>query len=680
MKGKTLVRIGAALTALSMLGTVSAFAADPVADPAVDISKVTVGANGDLTAEYTTASTDQNTYLVFGNGNAADVFADRTTEWDGIDIFDIDQLETKKTAFKLRTNVATKPSVLYLGIGGTGVTADFVAVNMTETVQSVNQPAEEDTAWAAQKVLKGLNDNKIDLPTTVTANVTPAGYDPNPTPETKSYKITGWKSGETELAIGEDGKVDISALDAADTAYTLTSVVAALEGKTLPAVSVTVTDKITVNAWELSWDPEKAVYSASAETATKENIVDYLTKQRTATVTSADFREGNGKKLQFTWECEEEIDTANGGDYTFTGTNPVLVDEEGNTLPDGVTYQYEENIPESVTAKVNVSLRKTVNVTGVKFVNAEFDDNNAVVGDITEVTETPVLATFPNDVTYDEVMAKAKTDLPTGLQVTAIDAAEPNVGDIDPVVFPLKSWDLDPVWVPTPDAEKEYKLIPKADPRTLKVGDDYIFEISGLAAADRPYVTATVAGKAVISEVVVPAAINAGTIGGTVKDKATIMEELGTTVLAKGLDNVEIPVSWACADYDPSVAKEYTFVGTLGTPPTGYKLAEGLTTIEVKVTVNEEAVVPKGMYGDVDNSGKDTAEDATYVFQISARIIKYADLQAIQRTKNGELTQEEYNYRADVDGSGKPTAEDATYIFQKAARIIKDYPVNTPKN
>lgn len=699
MKGKTLVRIGAAFTALSMLGTMSAFA-----DGAVDISKVAVGSNGDLTAEYTTDSTDQNTYMVFGGGNAADVFADRTTEWNGVEIFDIDQLVTKKTAFKLRSNIE-KPATLYLGIGGTGVTADFVAINMTETVQSVNQPDAEDPAWAAQKVLKGLNDGKVDLPTAVTASVTPAGYDPNATAETKSYKITAWKSGDTELAIGEDGKVDISALDATDTAYTLTPVVAALADRTdLPTVDVTVTGKVTITDLVIGTvdDPKFAAYTVSAsEAKTVEQVAAELVDARQAkTETNADFQLGQNRMVSYTWTLkdsskESDFNAHTAGSYTFIGSNPTVVEDNTVTLPDGVSVVLSEDLAAEKKApevEVLITEKETVNITAVEMRDADGP-----------VTVTDGIYTVADDFDNGTALQTVKDSLPNRFKVTETDKAEAEIPES--LVFTAVDWLLYDenganavTYEPRPDVDTTYILKPKTRRQSADRVDggeeyDYVFSLGSQTPDFFPVAKFTVKGKTEIASVVMSATeLNAGAAEEAWLEDAVRTELNKLTWQAKDTEGNVIELedgilsigAWTFkpaegqTGYDPTTEGSYVFEAAVSVKTdSAYKLADEATKVAVTVTVG--AATPTNIpYGDVNNDGNVNPSDAILVYRYA---LKKVDVSSLLNTANsgkkynGEYTEELLLQIMNVNGDKNINPSDAIQIYRKALKKIDKFDV-----
>lgn len=677
MKGKTLVRIGAAFTALSMLGTMSAFAANEVVINSVEVN----GEN--FTIDYATDTTGDSTFLVFDATNGAEVLAGTATEWEGMDIYDIQQQKDKLTTLRLKAGAAQK-SVLFIGVGGAGVTADFQAVNMTAAVKSVTQHNDDAAKWENNTALINAKSLKNALPSRVSVTRSAAGYNKDGVDDTTAdANIVSWSDGvNTFVKDTTSGEFDFSSMTAATGEKTLTPVVEGVSGvENLPTVTVNVTDTITISDWTLpTGNPSISVLSEDAN-----DVPAFLkaNKQASTTLQQADFAEGGSRRYAFEWSLVDDskadaLAAKTAGEYEFAATGdpiPQLKTDEEEGALDNYNFAYPTSRPQNITVTLNE--KPDARVTGLVFLDKDGNEMTADNENILDIGEVDKA-----DATIDRL--KALDKLPTQVKITEAkvegeSVTLPTGDDAAALIFDIETWTgLNPVEGVTSTLVANLVKYTSSGPTNnftiVKEGDN---------ASPIPKVKVKVKDKPVIDDVTYSATLNAGTIGEKVLTEAEVKAEIKSGIAVKvdgqPVEDAVIDIVWEAITYDPNTAGTYTFAGTVTAE--GYTVAEAERSISVAVTVNEEETpVPSGVLGDANNDGYANAADATLVFQYAAGILQsYAEVQAEQRKYNGELSESEYEFRADVDKDGYANAADSTYIFQVAAGILEEYPDNSSK-
>lgn len=711
MKGKTLGRIGAVVTALSMLGTMTAFADAPTIKDKENGTSYNETTNT-LTVAYDGASTTgDSTFLIWNVSKIEAAFQPNYTpaayNGTGDDILYVDQRDLKTSssasvAFPLSAKAskdAAEPVYkIVIGMGGVGKDAALQLFELRAkpvTVTAITAPAWSQAAaqkflinTAKDTVLNSLKNAESNaLPTEVTAT-TDAGEKKLPLIWSAGDPVPGSDSTQT---ITLTAKADLSVPDGEPSLE--------LPSMNPPATSwtfdVTLTNQIDVLTSKLNWTPEATgetqatVYKASVG-ITEGEVEEYLTNNRQLQILTSDGNKANSKWMKFTWATTDTFSTTETGEYTFTGTNPVLVDNANNELADGFVLS-GEGLPASVTAKVSISNRATVAVTGVELVRGTYDATTGTFTDVAAVTGDLKLDDQPNNATIDEVKTLAKSTLPNGLRVTSVAAGGPDKeawgGD---VIFFINEWTVSPEWTPTPTDDVTYQLVPKADPRTLEVADDYIFAIAGLSAEDRPQATVKVLGKTEITAVQAPAAtLDGGKVGDTtnpVKTYAQVIEALGENVAITAPQGVTatVPIRWECTTdggYKQEVGS-YTFVGTLGEAPAGYKFGADLVkSYTVTVTVSDAVSTPIEEFGNINNDhnseGKPIVNgtDVRAAYQIYKGTYKFESVQGLTR----EQIIERANVSNDKNSSGAPIVNgtDVRQIYQYYKGTLKEFKAQT---
>ncbi len=621
MKGKTLVRIGAALTALSMLGTMSTFAAE-VINFDVNYNETD---NSLSLSNITGASTGDSTFLVYDlTAAVAALSNENAPAYVDEEIYYVNQLklEGDSTTLKLAAGAAAVNKYkVVLGMGGAGISEPTLkVVELRQKPITVQSYAAFDWQQSADtKFLLGTAGTTIvteltkegatnALPTTITAN-TDAETD-----AAKTLNITGWTAGEPA-----DGSIVLTPV------FSTAGLTVPETGVTVPTVTVNLTDTITITDWVIGTeeDPKFATYTVSASDAKNAETVagELATARRARTEANADFQQGKNRSIAFTWALKdasqaEAFNAHTEGTYTFVGSKPTVVPDENVTLPEGVSLVISEDLTaaEKVTPEVNVLItaKEKVNITAV-----EMRDSNG-----TAVNVTNNVYTVAEDVENGTALAAITATLPNQFKVTA---TEPAVTIPDSLVFTAVEWlvydesgNNAVTYNPSPDDATTYTLKPKtrrtsADRVDAEGGEEYnyVFSLGSQTPDFFPVVKFTVEGKVEITQLVAPAAtLDAGTAGvDALADADAVIAALGTQIdIAEPANTgLKLPIAWTAPEggYNAAVAGDYIFKGVVNTTeaPAGYKFASNLVTeFEVKVTVKSAA--PAYKRGDSNNDSR----------------------------------------------------------------------------
>lgn len=667
MKGKTLGRIGAAVTALSMLGTMTAFADAPTIkdkDNGTSYNETT----NTLTVAYDGASTTgDSTFLIWDATAIAEAFNPETTRYDGngSDVFYVDQRDLKASAtgsvaFPLSDKAkGTEEAPVYkviIGMGGVGKTAAVSLFELRKPVYKVTafetmqwtQPANV-TFLAGKKddvavtTVAEITDKKdaLNLPTTIKADTTDTAHAKVDLP------ITNWNIAINDTATGATLTPVVNLGD-----YVLNN------DNVVPApLNVAFTDEANVNITE--WPASVTDNLEVAITRDEAYVLAELAK-RTITIGAAnvDFGEKVAPvTISFDWAADttKPYDGTVADTYTFNATN---VHVTSANAPVGTQLKLPASLEASLPSVSVVVANKTpVAITKVAFTSAEggtVDEN----GNFT-LTEKVARGTG-----LQALYNSGK--LPGSLSIAAL--GDETVTPPSDMTFTITGWSNEN-YNASPKDDATVALTPIVEVRGSDAQHTYSYE------GTLPTATVTVQGWPTItaldvSGITTALNVTAGTdeANAIKSGHANFPTQLAVSTLA---DNEQVPadlkasVVWDFSSYKADEAGTYTITANV-TAPANYKM----TIDPITVTVTVVSAAPTFTYGDVNNDGAVDMTDATYVFQIYMEQFDYDAAQSDTGFDRATI-----NIISDVDGQDGVDMTDATYIFQKYMEIITKFPV-----
>lgn len=612
MKGKTLGRIGAAVTALSMLGTMTAFADAPTIKDKENGTSYNETTNT-LTVAYDGASTTgDSTFLIWDATAIAEAFNPETTRYDGngSDVFYVDQRDLKASAsgsvaFPLSAKAkGTEEAPVYkviIGMGGVGKTAAVSLFELRKPVYKVTafetmqwtQPADV-TFLAGKKgdvavtTVAEITDKKdaLNLPTTIKADTTDTAHAKVDLP------ITNWNIAINDTATGATLTPVVNLGD-----YVLNN------DNVVPApLNVAFTNVANVKetvTWAASLSAPRSVAINARD---KENVINELKTNRVQTIGAENVEFGSKVApvtVSFNW-ASDDYDAATPGSYTFTATEAIVTSANA---PEGTTI----NLPAALTAALPQVTVTVENKTPVSIDKVAFKDVTGADAD--------------GNITLADKVARgtaltAITGLPTKFVIAHLVDGANTPADIPNLEFDISNWTC-ATYNANPENDTEYTLVPTAS--IAGQDDSHVYSLA--SGVTLPTVKVTVQGWPTITAFEVSGITQELNVTAGSDDAKAIKsghENFPTQLAVSALaDNEQVPadlkasVVWDFSSYKADEAGTYTITANV-TPPANYKMTIDPITVTVKVA--SAAVNLK--YGDVDGSGRVDGNDAAKVWQL----------------------------------------------------------------
>lgn len=659
MKGKTLGRIGAAVTALSMLGTMTAFADAPTIKDKENGTSYNETTNT-LTVAYDGASTTgDSTFLIWDATAIAEAFNPETTRYvgNGSDVFYVDQRDLKASAtgsvaFPLSDKAkGTEEAPVYkviIGMGGVGKTAAVSLFELRKPVYKVTafetmqwtQPADV-TFLAGKKddvavtTVAEITDKKdaLNLPTTIKADTTDTAHAKVDLP------ITNWNIAINDTATGATLTPVVNLGD-----YVLNN------DNVVPApLNVAFTNVANVKdtvTWAASLSAPRSVAINARD---KENVINELKTNRVQTIGAEDVEFGSKVApvtVSFDW-TSEDYDSTTPGNYTFTATNAIVTSANA---PEDTTI----NLPAALTAAlpqvtVTVENKTPVSIDKVAFKDVTGADEN---GNIT-LTDTVPRGTA----------LTAITGLPTKFVIAHLVDGANTPANIPNLEFDITGWTC-ATYNANPENATEYTLVPTAS--IAGQDNDHVYSLA--QGVTLPTATVTVQGWPTItaldvSGITTALNVTAGTdeANAIKSGHANFPTQLAVSTLAdneQGPADLKASVVWNFSSYKADEAGTYTITANV-TAPANYKM----TIDPITVTVTVVSAAPTFTYGDPSGDDFIDGSDVSVAYSLSMGMLTEADLADLEISYDMDTVKAAADVYHDLEGEVWVDGSDVSYIY-----------------
>lgn len=618
MKGKTLVRIGAALTALSMLGTVSAFA-----EPSFDV-KYNATLNQLELTNIQGASDGDSTFLVYDLSAAAAALSTETAPpYADQEIYYVDQIKLKGTEANLKLAAGAAAADKYkvvLGMGGAGITTPKLEVvelralptyvtAYTGFKDAAGEAVVNTTFESGLLVGAELPDIKAavieQLPKKVTASTvqgTATG--------TADIEIVNWSVVGTYVPTEKVASITVKPELKADDPNNFPH-----EGETapeLPTITVTMIDTVTVTELNPNFAASKDDIAGNQEA---DDVIAALPKTIAITGSTP---EVTGRELKINWTAPEDYDKTNYATaQNFIGT--IVLEDEA--------YAYKYALGDGVSGTITLAV--TLKDPTVRY-------------KITALEEIPDKVVVRGSTTEADLRLPEKVTIKTLEGTEVAPNTTVNVGEW--ASAPAYDKDTNGTYVFTAELNLTGTTYTNED--DLKATINVVVSSKEIQAIEPITAITDVANGTAFESLTLPTTAVAKTVAG---GDATDSDKL-----------VEIKINWNTDENKAAYAAVATEGGTatlngeLSITNVAYDLAENL---KATISVTVAGAVADIVYGDVDGDSEILLSDVTEAYNLFMLEEDYSPAEG--------MTYAEAKRCADVNQDGEVLLDDVTQIYNK---------------